>query len=119
MSTNLIVVLVVTFHTNCFVHSTYQDGRREARCVVERVCSIDHDLGDGARLQLSVTNVVEEFNQVYKVTTKHHPILGAVEEKEGQKVQSLSTPPIPTPAIIFPLPGGNPGLTQTNLLYTR
>jgi len=100
------------------VHSTFQDGRREARCVVERVCSIDHDLGDGARLQLSVTNVVEEFNQVYKVTTKHHPVLGVVEEK----VQGLALPPtpsVPMPAIIFPLPGGNPDLIQTNLLYTR
>jgi hypothetical protein len=105
--TNLVVTLMISFQTNCFTHSSYNDGRIGQRCVVERVCSVDHDLGDGHRLQLSVTNEIDTF-EVEKIVRHHrHPILGRVEESispivtNGPMAPYVALPTAPK-AVIYP-----------------
>ncbi len=93
------VTLAITFHTNCSTHGAWADGRIEQTCVVQRICSVDHDLGDGHRLQLAVTNEVDTFKRELKVRRRHHPILGSVEE--------MAAPVMPPKPIIYP-PAKNP-----------
>ncbi len=101
--TNLVVVLIISFHTNCFTHGSYVDGRIQQHCVVERVCSVDHDLGDGHRLQLAVTNEIEVFERELLVRRRRHPILGSVEESIQPLVTNASTALfVPPKPIVYP-----------------
>ena len=73
--------------------------------MVERVCKIDQDLGDGSRLQLCVTNELFRFNKTFKVRHEPHPILGVKEEEVAiENVPSAPTLIPPPPLVLPPLP---------------
>jgi len=65
---------------------------------------IDQDLGDGNRLMLCTTNEIMRFNKVFRVKTKHHPILGVTEEEIPLEI-APPQPPFPTaPTMVIPPP---------------
>src|SRR6266496_2288735 len=92
----LAVTLYITFQTNCFVNGGSADGTHSALCVVERVCRVDHDLGDGHRLMLCVTNEIMRYGKSFKVRTRKHPILGVTEEEVSLE-NAPPLPPLPSP----------------------
>lgn len=98
----LTVTLAIWFQTNCNTHFAASDGHIKQQCVVERICSVNHDLGDGYRLQLAVTNEVDRFEKELIVRKRHHPILGAIDVSLPVGTNLVTTAPSAPKVMIYP-----------------
>lgn len=119
ITTNVIelaVTLCITFQTNCMVNGSSRDGTLSSQCVVERVCKIDKDLGDGQRLMICVTNEIMRFNRSSRRMMHFHPILGMTEEEIDVRDSSSMAPAPPSPPLLPQVPPSQPNLLSPTVI---